>query len=377
MRTRTTFTALRRSLVLLVALAFLGTLAAPRSLAVVNTSSTSNPAIGASRVAARAFPNRSAIQPGDEIIQSWTVVPGGNRQRSFLSYESGSGLTIEDSVSVQNYGNVSLNLRIYATDGVNTADGKFALLPGDQAPTDVGSWITLAQGNVTVPAGQQVTIPYTLTIPPGADPGDHAGGIVASSEVPSKLPDGNTVILSRQTGVRLYLRVQGQLRSNLVPESMNVTYRGQMNPFTGTVRVRFRIVNRGNVRQAGTYRLTVSGAFGTGKHDLEPRDFPELLPGQSVEVAEEVTGVPALFLARASATVTPKAGGDLAASQPITRSARAFAAPVLPLLVFVVLLAVFVVWRVMLHRRDPDLAGEAMADPDEGSDAGDREPVPV
>ena len=377
MNTRTLLTSLRRIALPLVGIALLATIAAPQAPAAEAPTPTVSASTDAAPVTTIALPNGKPLQPGDEIIQSWTVVPGGNRQRSFLSYESESGLTIKDSVSVQNYGNVSLNLRIYATDGVNTADGKFALLPGDQTPTDVGSWITLAQGNVTVPAGQQVTIPYTLTVPPGADPGDHAGGIVASSEVPNKLPDGNTVILSRRTGVRLYLRVQGQLRSNLVTESLRVSFRGRANPFSGKVRVRFRVVNRGNVRQAGSYQVKVSGALGTGTHKLGLRDFPELLPGQSVEVAQEVSGVPALFLARATVTVTPKAGGDVAASQPTTRSARAFAPPVLPLVIVVVLLGGLVVWRVLHHRRDPDSTDDVLGDPDGGPDADDRESVLV
>jgi len=326
------------------------------------------------------LPNGKPLAPGDEIVQSWTVVPGGTRQRTYLSYESEAGLTIKDTVSVQNYGNVSLNLRIYATDGINTADGKFALLPGDQEPTDVGSWIQLAQGNVTVPAGQQVTVPYTLTVPPGADPGDHTGGIVASSEVPTTTADGNTVILSRRTGVRLYLRVQGQLRSNLVAEDLGVSYRAGMNPVDGKVKVRFRIANRGNVRQSGTYRVEVAGAFGTGKHRFADRAFPELLPGQSVEIAQEADGVPGLFVASATVVVSPAAGGDVAAAEPTTRTARTFAPPVLPMAVVVLLLAALVVLRVIRHRREPDEVAGSASDPLDGpggSDHDEREPVLV
>lgn len=321
------------------------------------------------------LPNGKPLQPGDEVIQSWTVVPGGTGHRTALAYESEAGLVVKDSVSVQNYGNVPLNLRLYATDGINTADGKFALLPGDQTPTDVGSWVSLAQGMVTVPAGQQVLVPYTLTIPVGADPGDHAGGIVASSEVPTKTADGNTVILSRRTGVRLYLRVRGELRANLVAESMKVSYRPSINPFDGTVRVRFRIVNRGNVRQAGTYRISIRGALGSGKHDLGVTSFPELLPGQSVEVVDQVGGVPGLLVAHASVVVTPAAGGDAAVAEPTKRSASAFAAPILFMLIVVLGLAVLVIMRLVKHRRE-DVAGDDDGPNSDNEDA-DREPMLV
>lgn len=324
-----------------------------------------------------ALPNGAPLKPGDEVIQSWTVVPGGEGQRAYLSYDSDGGVTITDSVSVQNYGNVPLNLRVYATDGINNPDGGFSLLSGDQKPTDVGSWIKLAQENVTIPAGKQLRIPYTLTIPVGADPGDHVGGIVASNELPTKAGKSNTLLVFRRTGVRLYLRVHGQLRSNLSTEGFRVSYSAGLNPTDGKVRVRFRIVNRGNVRQAGTYRLKVHGALGTGKHDLGENSFPELLPGQSIEVAQEVEGVPALFVVTASVTVTPKAGGDEAASQPTRRSAQTFAPPLLPLLILLLLLACLVAWRILHHYRNPgdSDAHEGDEGPGDGSSSDDQESV--
>jgi len=337
---------------------------------------TSSPTAG-SPTTSLALPNGAPLKPGDEVIQSWTIVPGGDGQRAYFSYDSDGGVTIKDSVSVQNYGNVPLNLRVYATDGFNNPDGSFALLSGDAKPTDVGSWIALAQENVTIPAGKQLLIPYTITIPAGADPGDHVGGIVASNEMPTKPGKTNTLLVFRRTGVRLYLRVRGQLRSNLSTEAFRVSYDGGLNPADGKVRVRFRIANLGNVRQAGTYRLTVKGAFGTGKHDLGERAFPELLPGQSIELAEDVRGVPALFVAKASVTVTPAAGGDEAASQPTRRSAQTFAPPLLLLLIVVVLLAFLLAWRIVRRYRNPDDSEGNEIDGNPGGDSGSDEQEPV
>jgi len=323
------------------------------------------------------LPNGAPLQPGDEVIQSWTVVPGGSGQRSFFSYNSAAGVTISDTVSVQNYGNVSLNLRVYATDGINAPDGTFALLAGDKQPTDVGSWITLAQENVTIPAGTQVLIPYTITIPAGANPGDHVGGIVASDELPTAPGKTNSVLVFRRTAVRLYLRVQGELRSNLLTDNFRISYDGGLNPSNGTASVRFRVANRGNVRQAGTYRLQVEGGFGLGKHDLGERPFPELLPGQSIEIAEDVSGVPALFVAKASVTVTPRADGDVAASQPTRRTARTFAPPILLMLIVALLLASLMAWRIWVHRREPD-EPEVTQDPSgagHGADSAEQDPV--
>ena len=296
-------------------------------------------------------PTRPApLKPGDEIIQSWAAVPGGSNKRSNLTYDADGGSTIKDSVTVQNYGNVQLNLRVYATDAINTVDGQFDLLAGDKAPTDVGSWVSLAQENVTVPAGQQVTIPFTLTIPPGALPGDHIGGIAVSSRATSTTANGNRVIVDRRTGVRLYLRVRGELRSNLVVENLKASYRASFNPWGGRLSVRYRIVNRGNVRQAGTYRAELAGAFGSGRHRLPETAFPELLPGQSVEVFQVANGIPAYFVATARIDITPSAGGDAALGDARVQRASVFAPPVLLLVLAMVLLAGFIVRRLLARR---------------------------
>ena len=77
---------------------------------------------------------------------------------------------------------------IYSTDALNGDGGGFELLPGDQAPTDVGSWVQVAQENLTVPPGMEITLPITITVPPDARPGDHVGGIVASSPGAGRRP---------------------------------------------------------------------------------------------------------------------------------------------------------------------------------------------
>lgn len=297
------------------------------------------------------LPNGSPIEPGDEIVQSWSIEPGGNAQRSTLTYDSEAGLIIRDSVTVRNFGNVSLNLSVYATDAINSNDGSLVLLSLGETPKGVGSWISLAQELVTVPAGKATTVPFELTIPPGADPGDHTGGIVASTESTGRDAQGNTVILNRRTGVRLYLRLRGELRSNLVAEGLSVRYSPSLNPFDGRLSARFRIVNRGNVRESGTYQATLSGAFGSGKKVIEPVQFPELLPGQSVEVVAEASGIPGWFSATATVVVTASPGGDVTASLPTVRKSRVFAAPLLLLLLLAVALATFAGWRMMTRWR--------------------------
>ncbi|HEX7276794.1 MAG TPA: hypothetical protein VF244_05410, partial [Acidimicrobiales bacterium] len=95
----------------------------------------------------------------DSVVHSWALAPtmsdgtdGGNRPN--LSYEVPAGAEVQDQVTLFNLSNVPLTFRLYATDAYNNTEGTFDLLPADQKPTDVGTWVTLPQDSITLEARQ-------------------------------------------------------------------------------------------------------------------------------------------------------------------------------------------------------------------------------
>ena len=126
----------------------------------------------------------SVLQPeGGEVVHSWALAPagsddpneGGNRPN--LSYTVEPGTVVDDAVTLYNYGNAQLIFNIYATDAFNGESGELDFLSGTEAPTGVGSWVTFPQDIITVPAGQQATIPIQISIPDNAGPGDYTGAL--------------------------------------------------------------------------------------------------------------------------------------------------------------------------------------------------------
>ena len=76
-----------------------------------------------------------------------------------------------------------LTFRLYAADAYNTArDGGFAVRAPNEKQRGVGAWARPARDRVTVPAHGSVTVPYTVTVPEAAEPGDHPGALVALDE---------------------------------------------------------------------------------------------------------------------------------------------------------------------------------------------------
>lgn len=299
------------------------------------------------------------VAPAPDPAQTvqWGVRPGDTAHgidRPNFAYELAPGGSLSDSIVVSNHGDAPLTLGVYAADGFLTDDGTLDLLPAGEESTALGSWIVLDGASVVIGPQEQVEVPFTVTVPEDATPGDYAAGVVSSLVVVAD--DGVTT--DRRLGSRVHLRVQGDLAPVLAVDDVRLAYDGTLNPFaSGSATVTFTVTNEGNTRVAPTAAVRVAGPFGLGATLAVAVEVPELLPGSSIERTVEVDGVWPLFRENAALTV----GGEvvpLPGSVPdpmdvvpgVTATASAWAVPwvALGLLLVVVLL---VVWRVRARRR--------------------------
>src|SRR6185436_1124116 len=137
----------------------------------------------------------------------WALTPTGDNpaepgSRPNLSYELAPGASVQDSVTVWNYSDQQLAFRIYARDAFNTPSGGYDLLRRDQDSTDAGSWISIEQNSMIVPPHSGIASGITITVPPGASPGDHAAGIVAAIESSATGDADNAVLVEHRAGSR-------------------------------------------------------------------------------------------------------------------------------------------------------------------------------
>lgn len=245
---------------------------------------------------------------------TWGVAPSspdGPNGRPAFTYKLDPGATLTDYVAVTNHSTRPLTLSLYASDAFTTENGGFDLLAGGQQPTDVGSWIGFTQRSVTIPSTSRLNVPFTLTVPENATPGDHAGGVVASLTATAADGQGNQVAVDHRVGARIYLRVTGELSPALTVENLRVRHTGSLNPLVGgTLTTTVTVRNIGNVRLTGLPTLEVAGPLGLGRRSVEAADLPEILPGGEVTTTVRMTGVPPLFRLTTRLTVTPAAVGD-------------------------------------------------------------------
>lgn len=213
-----------------------------------------------------------------------------DQTRSRFSYQVEPGQVIQDEYLVSNSGSTSADVTVYATDAYNLANGDFGLLDSNLEPQDVGTWVTLDGGakrvSLTLAPGESKVIPFTVSVPADASPGDHAGGMIISS-----LTDSAQVKLDRRIATRLYLRVKGDVTALMTVSSIAADYVPSFNPFAGTVNITFTLTNNGNVSLGASTASVVKGLFGIPLSGVSRTDVPEMLPGTSRTMTVSVEGV--------------------------------------------------------------------------------------
>ena len=295
-----------------------------------------------------------------EFVQSWTLTPGAGPDggevgsRANLSYQVAAGTTIQDTVVLFNLGNVPQEYRVYATDAFNNAAGDFDLLPGDENPTDAGSWVQLPSEveKIVLQPGRQATIPFVVNVPIDAAPGDHVGAIVASSVSLFDNGGGTMVDVDRRTGTRLYVQVDGPLTPELGIANVTTSYAQAANPLSGSATVSFTLENRGNVRLGGQPVVSIAGPFGLAERRVTLPAIPELLPGERVDLTAELPEVPALFVGSTTVRIDPLDPANVGDIEVVTADDRIFTPPI----TFLILLLVLIIaWRgyiaVRRHRK--------------------------
>ncbi|MGV9879074.1 COG1470 family protein [Streptomyces sp. NPDC003006] len=225
---------------------------------------------------------------------AWSVTPSageGTRPakdgRPYFYAEGAPGTVLHDTVSVTNPGPKPRMVSLRGADADNTGSGAFSVTPAKGKPKDTGAWISFAERRVKVPPMTRAEVPFTVTVPAGAVPGDHPGAIVASG-------GGRTV------GVRLHLRVGGPTLSALTVERVKVDADGK--------RITYDLVNRGNTVLTPKLAVHADGVFGT-LVDRPARTLAvELLPGRRVSLTEPWPEMPALDAADVRLTATASGG---------------------------------------------------------------------
>ncbi|MFE4465403.1 WxL protein peptidoglycan domain-containing protein [Oerskovia sp. NPDC056781] len=330
----------------------------------------------------------SAPDPDSFRFSVTTASSEGPDDRRIFDFVAEPGAQIQDQVAVSNHGPAPVTFAMVTNDGIFTPTGSFDIRTSDQEPQDSGGWFEV-QPSVEVPAGETVIVPFTITVPENVTPGDHPAGIVATVTTAASA-SGPGVGVESRVGVRVNLRVPGEVVPSIALDGVTATYTPSWNPFApGDVRVSYEVTNDGNLRVAGDQTITASGPFGIGASTLDRgvEGIKELIPGTSRSTAATIGGIWPVGPVTTEVVVTPalvategEAGGaiDVPAAdlRPVTVTVTTWAIPWVHLLLLAVVALVVIGVRDNRRRRTQRLDALLAKARAEGRAAAAAEPGP-
>jgi hypothetical protein len=228
----------------------------------------------------------------DSSRLTWSVSPAdaeGSDGRARLEYLVEPGTEVRDHVVVRNLGSETITIELAALDARQTPDNAFELLAPDERSARVGAWIKLDASTVRVSPRNETVVGFSLTLPPDAEPGDHAGGIVAVSTATAA--DGPDV--QYRVGTRAYVRVVGPISAAVELDRLDGSFAASPALVTpGILTVDASLSNVGNIRLTPTAQLRVTSLFDLWSATQPLTGLGEVLPGGTIADATTLTDVP-------------------------------------------------------------------------------------
>lgn len=304
-------------------------------------------------------PLTPAAAHAEPATLTWSVQPAsaaGPDGRRWIELSLDPGQTVTEHLAVRNFSDGEAVFALKAADGYLTDKGRFNMLQSDQASTDGGTWIDV-QKEVKVGANATTVVPFTITVPKDAAPGDHPAGIAATVTSAS-----GTVAVESRVGFRVMMRATGTIRAEVAVTGLSATYEQPWNPFSsGVVTVRYTATNKGNVAASGAGAVAVSDLTGLAGRDGRA-DVAEIFPGDSRTVETRIGGVWALGPMSANVTVTPSVEGGA----PMSADVTLWTVPWPQLALVVLVVALFFAYRAITRRRRRHLENLLARARDEG-----------
>jgi hypothetical protein len=291
----------------------------------------------------------------------------GGDNRGAFDYEILPRGLVRDWVAVSNYGDKRVTVRLFGKDATSTPGASFEVQKSGEAPKDLGAWIALKKNKVTIPPRTEIVVPFQLGVPYNATPGDHAGAIVLSLLAKEPKPAGGTIVVDHRVGLRIHLRVPGDLKPSLAVEGLKVLWNGQGDLLgRGDAKVSYLVRNTGNVVMDVDSDIDLTRVLGLPSTDAMVPQIKELLPGGTARVERVVKNVFGTGPMKAQVTLHGvPTDPDLADRKvDVTKSAGLQAWPWVLIAIVVALMALLGTggWyerRRRQHRRAQDAAKEA------------------
>ena len=184
---------------------------------------------------------------------------------SYFSHTLAPGALMADEALVMNSGDVPVTLRLYAADATTAINGGTGFANDGEEKNGVAGWLSLPMSELSLQPGETKVVPFLISVPSDALPGQHVAGLVLEAAPSGAEPSGGggtagfVVKVVRRAGLAVLIDVPGPHVAGL--EITGVCFREQDDDQGATFEVAVR--NTGNVFVRGQGSLVIADPKGT------------------------------------------------------------------------------------------------------------------
>lgn len=231
----------------------------------------------------------AATASGDVAWSVTPVITDIGEERSNFAYALDPGADVEDAVLIRNSGSALLTLSVYGSDAVTDESGALDVAMTPSEPQSIGGWIRPGVDEVTIEPGGVARVPFSVSVPEDAQPGEQAGALLTTLE-----SAGDTVSVDMRYATRVTVTVSGDLTAGLSLDEAGLAVSTGFWPWDpATADVSYVVRNTGNTRLSAMQLVTAPGVELYSSPDAATGLLPltELLPESVVEVDAAVEGL--------------------------------------------------------------------------------------
>jgi hypothetical protein len=172
---------------------------------------------------------------------------------------------LSEELSVTNKSDKELDMYAYLRD-FKAADEKGSpelIVPGTESGNYISSWINITSEPIRFLPGQEIKIPYTISIPNNVGPGGYYGAIVFGTQAPKTKPGeaekGAAIGVAQQATALILLRVDGKSDERADIREFKTDKNIYSTPFE--VKFTAKVENLGNVHIQPVGMIEVKNMF--------------------------------------------------------------------------------------------------------------------
>ena len=99
----------------------------------------------------------------------------------YFEWTTSAGQTVRGTVTITNPSSTPATFDVYSADAMTASGGGVIYSALGGSLHDIGRWVHIDTGTITLDAGQSRPIGFTVMVPTGAPPGDYLAGVAAQT----------------------------------------------------------------------------------------------------------------------------------------------------------------------------------------------------